>query len=601
VHPSPADWGDQVLYFMLPDRFSDGHEGQRPMFDRSYPELCRSPDRRAWMEAGTRFQGGTLNGIRSKLAYLKGLGVTALWIGPIWKQRADQPNSYHGYAIQNFLDVDPHFGTRQDLRDLIDAAHQQGMYVLLDVIYNHTGNNFFYDDNGKPRDRMPYRRQGQHAFHGWRSKSGQSIEKCLGIDDGIWPVEFQNPDWYTRAGSITNWDEPGRDLARDAEFRRGDFEELKDLNLANHDTLDAVVRCYAYWVALSDCDGFRIDTVKHVPPEVSAIFCHEIRGFTRRLGKENFLLLGEVTGDACIARHYVDPEGPNLDCVLDIQSAPRRLAEFVKGLAPPHEFFSHFGGGDALGDVRLTGRHHVSILDDHDMVWRTHKHRFAWNNTSEDPAAQNAHAVGVQLTTPGIPCIYYGTEQCFTGAEFIHDDAIEPRAPTGCVRHADRYVRECMFGGDFGAMETTGCHFFDPAHPTYRRIGTIARLRCRDDGIGKALRRGSLHLREIRNAEGEEFHPPGAGDLAAWSRLHEDTAVIVVLNSHGREPRGADVTIDAALHPAGSTVRLLYRSDWPDELLEHAESRETVLVTVRPDGRATIHVDLPPAGMAIFA
>src|SRR5262249_13875863 len=154
-------------------------------------------------------------------------------------------------------------------------------------------------------------------------------------------------------------------------------------------------------------------------------FSHAMRTFCRRIGKRNFILLGEVTGDPSIARHYVSPEAPNLDSVLDIAEAPRRLADFVTGLTPPMEFFKHFGGGDALGDVRLVGHHHVSVLDDHDMVCRLHKHRFNWNNHSADPLAQTAHAVGVQLTTPGIPCIYYGTEQSFSGAEFLHDENVE--------------------------------------------------------------------------------------------------------------------------------------------------------------------------------
>jgi len=66
------------------------------------------------MQAGKIFQGGTLRGITSKLDYLRDLGVTCLWIGPVWKQRADL-ETYHGYGIQNFLDVDPRFGTRQDI------------------------------------------------------------------------------------------------------------------------------------------------------------------------------------------------------------------------------------------------------------------------------------------------------------------------------------------------------------------------------------------------------------------------------------------------------------------------------------------------------
>ena len=138
----------------LPDRFSDGNEGGRPLFDRADPLRFKAADKRAWMEAGKKFQGGTLKGIASKLGYPQGLGVTALWLGPVWRQRPDL-QTYQGYGIQNFFDVDPRFGTRQDLRDLVDAAHARGIYVLLDVIYNHTANNWFYDAGGTARDSLP--------------------------------------------------------------------------------------------------------------------------------------------------------------------------------------------------------------------------------------------------------------------------------------------------------------------------------------------------------------------------------------------------------------------------------------------------------------
>src|SRR5439155_16151540 len=226
--------------------------------------------------------------------------------------------------------------------------------------------------------------------------------------------------------------------------------------------------------------------------------------------------------------------------VLDIAGAPRRLSDFVKGMTPPMEFFKHFGGGDALGDLRVDGHRHVSVLDDHDMVFREHKHRFNWNNNAADPLAQTAHAVGVQLTTPGIPCIYYGTEQAFAGAEFIHDETHEPNGADGKRPFPERYVRECMFGGTFGAFETAGCHFFDREHPTYKRIAAIARLRGGHDDVGRALRRRRLHVRAVRTV-GDRLGPPNQGEIAAWSRIHEGNAVIIVLNTHGIEARGADV------------------------------------------------------------
>lgn len=190
VYPSPIDWRDQNLYFLLPDRFSDAQESSRPLFDPTQPSTFQASDVAAWMEGGKRFQGGTLRGIRSKLDYLKDLGITALWIGPIWKQRADL-ETYHGYGIQNFLEVDPRFGTRQDLRDLVDAAHDRGIYVLLDIILNHTGNNWYYDNMGQAWNSMPYRYAPPYPVHSWRSGAGEPIRTLESVEDGVYPREFQ--------------------------------------------------------------------------------------------------------------------------------------------------------------------------------------------------------------------------------------------------------------------------------------------------------------------------------------------------------------------------------------------------------------------------
>ena len=362
VHPSPLDWRDQVLYFLLPDRFSDGGEDDRPLFSAAQPDQFRAPDKRAWMQAGKIFQGGTLRGITSKLDYLRDLGVTCLWIGPVWKQRADL-ETYHGYGIQNFLDVDPRFGTRQDLRDLVDEAHRRGLYVLLDIIYNHTGNNWFYNNNGRPWNTMPYRFQPPYPVYGWRSGSGQPISQIATNEDGVWPREFQDLRWYSRAGQISSWDpaEWEDPLHPENEFRRGDFFDLKDLDLDNPTVLSGVIRVYQYWIALSDCDGFRIDTVKHVSWEASRRFCGAIHEYAEAIGKENFLLLGEVTGGEYLARSYLEIAGRNLDAVLDIGPARKNLIGLAKGLNDPRAFFDQFKPYNVLGSHRETGRYHVSI------------------------------------------------------------------------------------------------------------------------------------------------------------------------------------------------------------------------------------------------
>src|SRR5262249_58752151 len=121
---APAAWEDQVLYFLLLDRFSDGNErggyhdsegrpvksGTTPLYT---PDNLGRLEYEAWSPAGDGWQGGTLKGLKSKLGYLRRLGITALWVSPIFRQVAFEA-SYHGYGIQNFLDVDPHFGTREE-------------------------------------------------------------------------------------------------------------------------------------------------------------------------------------------------------------------------------------------------------------------------------------------------------------------------------------------------------------------------------------------------------------------------------------------------------------------------------------------------------
>ncbi len=597
VFPSPVNWRDQILYQLLPDRFSDGRETQRPMFERNRPEQFRANNKADWMAAGNKFNGGTLKGIASKLEYLQNLGVTTLWVNPPWKQRIDL-QTYHGYGIQNFLDIDPRFGTRQDLRDLVDAAHDRGMYVILDVIYNHSGSNWFYQDeaDGSPKETMPYRFSPPYSIHGWRSAQGSSIPEPVSIEDGVFPEEFQNPDWYNRAGMITQWEASGWEDPMNplVEFRRGDFFELRDFNLEREDVIAALAQSYQYWIALSDCDGFRVDAVKHVSPSASRQFCDAIHGYAQSIGKDNFLLVGELTDDSMV-RGYLDIFGRKLDAVLDIVVAPNRLPAVVKGLAHPNDFFCLYDDKTLAGSQRQLGIYHVSVLDDHDMSSRPRKERFA-AHSDQMPYRyeQVAHAVGIMLTIPGIPSIYYGTEQALDGSQDYHDYSLEPQH-----EYIDRYIRECMFGGKFGAFGTEGCHFFNPNHPTYLRIAAIARIRNRQDSLGKTLRRGHLYLRETSFCD-RPFAIPPAGEVIAWAQVLYTTEVFMALNTHSLGQRGAFVTVDRSLHSIGSTMAILYRSDWSDDQLRHPPQAETLPVQ-EYQGRAAVRIDLPPSGMVILS
>jgi len=133
----------------------------------------------------------------SQLGYIQSLGATTLWVGPVFKQRANR-NDFHGYAIQDFLEVDQRLGTRQDLVDLVSAAHARNMRVLLDILVNHTGNNWIYD-NGQDQPAFKpwpqFYRKGQ-----WRDRQDNLTTTINTDDDGVFPTEFWDDSNYTRAG-----------------------------------------------------------------------------------------------------------------------------------------------------------------------------------------------------------------------------------------------------------------------------------------------------------------------------------------------------------------------------------------------------------------
>jgi hypothetical protein len=156
-----------------------------------------------------------------------------------------------------------------------------------------------------------------------------------------------------------------------------------------------------------------------------------------------------------------------------------------------------------------------------------------------------------------------------------------------------------MFGGTFGAFETARCHFFDINHPTYLRIAAIARVRNQRDLTGLALRRGRQYLRETFT-HGSQFSFPGAGELIAWSRILHSQEVLVALNTNGTHNRDARITVDASLHSDSPMMTFLYKSDWSDAELSNPPAGQTVAIE-SANGRATVRLNLPPAGMAILA
>jgi glycosidase len=568
-HASPVDWRDEVLYFLLVDRFSDAAEASRPLLDRANPAAARPSlgngdawrwDR--WAESGaSRWQGGTLAGVTSKLDYLKRLGVTALWLSPVFKQRGHR-DDFHGYGVQDFLDVDPRFGTRDDLVALVKAAHAKGLRVILDIIFNHSGPNWLYPHDAPGGAAQPYYTAGRYPFGAWLGDNGQEIASIQGAEDGVWPNELQDIERYTRAGcgslGAGDIDDP------QAEHKRSDFLMLRDFRLAA--SLDDLARCFKYWIALSDCDGFRIDTLKHVSLEEARNFCGSIKEFAANQDKENFFLVGEIAGGDYGEDRYLDVLDRNLNAALDIGEMRPTLTGVAKGLVHPGIFFGGFDAGHAvMGSHRNLGNRHVSILDDHDHVFGQ-KLRFSSEAASDH---QVAAGVAMQAFSLGIPCVYYGTEQALAGPE------ADERSWLPDWGGSDRYLREAMFGPahprnsgragmlagaagldnklpGFGPFGTAGQHCFDEHSAAYLRISALLALRKRIP----CLRHGRQYPRPV-SFLGNPFDVYGPGEIIAWSRILDDEELVCVVNGHGTAARGADVLVDTNLNSPGSAMQVV--------------------------------------------
>ncbi len=609
-HPSPSAWEDQVLYFLLLDRFSDGNEkgfkgndgtpvkgGNTPAYNPSIDNgnAVTTPAKAAdWRDAGCKWCGGNLKGLISKIGYLKRMGVTALWVSPIFKQVSFLP-TYHGYGIQDFLSVDTHFGSTEDLQELVKTAHDNGIYVILDIILNHSGNVFSYnpdrypthDKNGNvymdPRwDNNPYSVCGFNNSRGAAVIPFQDISSgtpAVDRNDAIWPREFQNPVCFTKKGRINNWD-------YDPEFREGDFCDLKDINHGSgpadnycvSPALFNLCQVYKYWIAVADIDGYRIDTVKHMDVGAVRFFVSAIKEFAQTIGKENFFMLGEITGGRKNAVDTLEETG--LDAALGIDDVQIKLEDLMMGKTNPEEYFDLFRNSLLVQrSSHVWFKDKVVIMaDDHDKVCEgEHKARFC---AADDGKKLVLPALALNAMTLGIPCIYYGTEQRFDGR--------------GDGDGADRYLREAMFGGPFGAFRSKGCHFFDENCDLYRELAAILSLRQSEGRL--ALRRGRQYLREI-SGDGINFGLPrivGGRMLSvvAWSRIMDKMEMVLAVNTDPGNARKAWVLVDSGLHPAGSKFSCTYSTNHGDE--------GTLQLTVQPKGAtgqiAAIELEVPAAG-----
>ena len=210
--PSP-DWRDQIIYFVMTDRFNDGDPGNN---DQGAGEF----------EAGnnSKYNGGDLRGIAQKIDYIRGLGATALWITPPvanqWWDPQHQYSGYHGYWAENFKAVDKHLGNLDDYQRLSHALHSTGMYLVQDIVVNHTGNFFSYGKNWRAND---------PAF-GYQPNPG-SLPVTRPSQP---PFDMNDPrDPAQRKAGIYHWTPEVADYSDTQQERNFQMAGLDDLNTEN--------------------------------------------------------------------------------------------------------------------------------------------------------------------------------------------------------------------------------------------------------------------------------------------------------------------------------------------------------------------------------
>jgi len=212
-----------VIYLLMPDRFANGD----PSND-SPPEYARPADR----SAVNAFHGGDLRGIRDHLGYLMELGVTGIWVNPIYKNSSPGASPYHGYHTVDFYDVEPRFGTMKDFRNLVDACHQMGIKVVQDQVANHSG----------PR-------------HPW-------------VSDPPTPTWFN--DLSRTPKPRNNFDIPAladpyaRPKRRDLPLRGWFAGNLPDFDQTDPLVSDYLIQNALWWIGMSGIDGIRQDTYPYV-------------------------------------------------------------------------------------------------------------------------------------------------------------------------------------------------------------------------------------------------------------------------------------------------------------------------------------------------
>jgi glycosidase len=510
----------EVIYFLLPDRFNDGNSannqgkpvsGEPPQsgFDPSSPHL---------------FHGGDLEGVEQKLDYLTHLGITSIWMTPIFRNRSVQefgegvpPKAgYHGYWILDFMDIDPHFGSKESLESLIERAKASGIGTILDIVVNHTA------DVIQPRDgadayqykfSKPYLDASSMAFDDRDYIDKENFPKLETDISFPAPPTFKNeaertvknPAWlndptvYHNRGEVSTGGESAL---------YGDVAGLDDLFTEQSQVVQGMTAIYCGWIKDFPIAGFRLDTVKHVNNEFWQRFIPAIQEQATKSGRPDFLIFGEIYDpDPAMLSEFV--HRANMPSILDF-GFQRAARGFATGADTPQKLAEFFAKDSYYITPTTNAYGLVTFLGNHDIGRIGHFLSSDLPATSgQELLSRDILAHALLLFSRGIPAIYYGDEQGFTGKggdAAAREDMFGSEVP--------EFIEEKRIGGGDGSAPA-----FNEDHPLFRAIREMISVRRKNP----ALQSG---VQIVRHAE----DVPG---IFAVSRIDPDRRreVLVIYNN----------------------------------------------------------------------
>ncbi|WP_212825545.1 pullulanase-type alpha-1,6-glucosidase [Catellatospora sp. TT07R-123] len=524
----------EQFYFVLPDRFANGD----PRNDKGGLTGDRLSTGLDKTDKGF-YHGGDLAGVTEKLDYIQGLGTTAIWLAPVFKNRpvqgtgADASAGYHGYWITDFTQVDPHFGTNADLKKLVKLAHQRGIKIYLDVIVNHTADVIKYEENQYSyvdKKTSPYTdAQGRSFEDANYAAGGRGFPK---VDRTSFPytptfassadAKLKVPAWLN---DPTMYHNRGDSTFAGENSTYGDFFGLDDLWTERPEVVRGMTKIYGDWIAQTGIDGYRMDTVKHVDMDFWPQFSQGIAQAAAKAGKPDFFMFGEVySADPAIMSSFV--RQGRLPATLDF------------GFQAAAQGFVTGGSGQGLADLYAADGAYTSrgtdanslptFLGNHDMG-RIGTFIRSSGADADSALLRDRLAHELMFLTRGQPVVYSGDEQGFTGAGGDKD----ARQDMFASQVAD-YLDDDLLGTD----RTHAVDQYDTTHPLYRAIADLGALR----QAHPALREGIQLTRH-------------AGDgVFAFSRILPSQRVeYVVATNSATEAR--TITVDTAT-PGASFGRI---------------------------------------------